>query len=76
MTDPNGWFEVWADETADPPYVLLVRPAPDAGEVEVLDPSKEYTVVHTAASYEDAKLWLLEDEFLCVHGRVRHDEYA
>jgi hypothetical protein len=66
-----GWYEVWADEGHDVPYVLLLRPA--ARGFEVLDPTNGNKKVFESTSYEDAKMWLLEDEYVLV-GRKELDE--
>ena len=67
----HSWFEVWADDGLSPPYVLLVFPSGD-GRIVVFDP-KESKAIHTAADYESAKLWLLEDEYTRVEGRMVAD---
>jgi hypothetical protein len=66
----RGWYEVWVDESTDVPYALLVLPgeAQDGGVV-IIDPKEGDKVVHTARTYEEAKLWLLEDEYTRVEGR-------
>lgn len=57
---PN-WYEVWADETHDVPYLLLLRPCEEG--FEVLDPAEGNKRSFVASEYESVKLWLLEDEF-------------
>lgn len=66
------WFEVWVDEGLSPPYLLLLLPG-DGDAVTVFDPQKN-EVAHEASNYEDAKWWLLEDEFSRVDGRMLLDE--
>jgi len=34
------------------------------------DPAEGYKVVFTSSSYEEAQLWLLEDEYEPIEGRV------
>jgi hypothetical protein len=66
------WYEVWVDEGLTSPYVLLVLP--DTGnKVVVFDP-KENRIAYQASRYEDAKLWLQEDEYRRVEGRMTPDE--
>ena len=65
------WYEVWADNGLMPPYVLIVFGDTD-GKVTVFDP-KENVVAHESSSYETAKLWLLEDEYSRVDGRMSFD---
>lgn len=67
-----NWFEVWADETLDPPYLLLVRGSLDT--FRVLDPKDANRVVFESKDYETVKLWLLEDEYEMVRGRKDLDE--
>ena len=69
------WYEVWADESLATPYILLVMPDERmAGGVIVLDPREGLKVVHAAPSYENAKDWLLEDEYTRVEGRMEREE--
>lgn len=64
----NNWYEVWADEGLPQPYVLIVIPKPSGG-IAILDP-KEDKVVYDACDYKKAQLWLLEDEYTLVQGRM------
>jgi hypothetical protein len=75
MSDTKAvWLEVWADDTTDPPYVLLVRPSPkEPDQILVQDPKSNYSVVFRAGNYEAVKMWLLEDEYVRVEGRVTSD---
>lgn len=63
-----SWYEVWADEGIFPPYVLLVCGRGGA-TFEVYDPIEKRTA-YQASTYEDAKNWLLEDEYTQVQGRM------
>jgi hypothetical protein len=67
----NNWYEVWADEGHDVPYLLILRPCSEG--YEVLDPREGDRRVFAATRYEDAQMWLLEDEFVRV-GRKELDE--
>ncbi len=63
------WYEVWIDDSA--PYLLVVTPdANDLSRILVLDPAEKYATVHHDNDYEAVKLWLLEDEYYMVRGRV------
>ncbi len=65
------WFETWVDESPAVPYVLLVFPDPQsAGGVVVVDPKESDKVVFKASDYVSAKMWLLEDEFTRIEGRM------
>ena len=70
--ESSGWIEVWVDRTAGP-YVLVVRPDPTEGFV-VLDPREDYRVVFADESYDEVKMWLLEDEYEMVRGRFCFDD--
>jgi hypothetical protein len=61
------WYEIWIDDTLDPPYVLHLRPADDG--FQVIDPAHGNHVVFLAASYEEAMFWLTEDEYTKVERR-------
>ncbi len=71
------WFEVWYSEGIEvaPYYLLIVTPDKnDSSSVVIIDPQKNYEVVHEGRSYEDTKLWLLEDEYTLVNGREFPDD--
>ncbi|MFM7600932.1 MAG: hypothetical protein ACKO7R_07015 [Pseudanabaena sp.] len=40
------------------------------GVCRVCDPVENYKVVLTSQNYEEAQLWLLEDEFEPINGRL------
>jgi hypothetical protein len=74
---PNGegteWFEVWA-HVGSLTYLMVVRPAPSrGGQIVVLDPKEDDRIVFEGENYEAVKLWLLEEEFSMVRGRVIPD---
>jgi hypothetical protein len=66
----SNWdfLEVWVDPTASPPYVLLLL-GERSGKCHIVDPAEDYRIVFSSASYEEAKLWLLEDEYERIEGR-------
>ena len=64
------WYEVWSDESFDMPHVLVLGQENQEGDVIVLDPKEAYKIIYRANNYEDAKLWLLEDEYTRVDGRI------
>jgi hypothetical protein len=65
------WFEVWADDSIEPPYLLLVRPDPEEPNgVLIHDPKESYAVVYRASDYDSARMWLLEDEYTLLKGRT------
>lgn len=63
------WFEVWVDETARPPYVLLLLSNEKEDALDIFDPVIN-TVRHSTTSYREAMLWLTEDEYTKVDGRM------
>ena len=71
MSETKGrWFEVWAEELSDPPYLLVVKPDVNNSDcIAVYDPL-ENRIIHQGHSYEDTSRWLEEDEFNLVEGRV------
>jgi hypothetical protein len=60
----GSWYEVWADETHEVPYLLLLRPTENGFEIR--DPAEGNRKVFEATTYEAASDWLLEDEFVRV----------
>jgi hypothetical protein len=70
----HAWYEVWCDETLEIPYVLMLVPDEKTAEgVKILDLMEKNKVVYAAPNYEDAKIWLLEDEYTRVNGRMERD---
>jgi hypothetical protein len=68
----DKWFEVWfaEGEDAGPSYLLILKPDPSTpGKAIVIDPQEGYRTIRSGQSYEDMRLWLLEDEFSLVEGR-------
>jgi hypothetical protein len=66
----SNWkfVETWIDPTSEIPYVLLLI-ADEAGEYKVYDLKEGYAVVFSSSSYDDAKNFLMEDEYEQVKGR-------
>jgi hypothetical protein len=76
-TSEDKWFEVWFTEGHDviPTYLLIVTPDPKQLDlVLVLDPYEKNGVVHQGQNYDDTRLWLSEDEYYLVDGRVFPDD--
>ncbi len=69
LADNWAFTELWVDPTASPPYVLILL-SDTQGRSCVYDPTQHYQVVFSSDSYEEAKLWLLEDEYERVEGRL------
>ena len=65
------WFEVFAADTSDPPYILvLVRTAGDAESFAVHDPQENNRLIERFGDYRAARDWLNEDDFCLVTGRA------
>lgn len=65
----GSWYEVWADDSAEYPYLLLVVPG-SGQEINVCDPQKKNQMVYSAKTYQDAMYWLTEDEYTRVCDRM------
>ncbi len=67
----NNWefAEVWIDAMLSPPYVLLLLVDREE-KCCVYDPAEGYKVIFTCLSYQEAQLWLLEDEYEPIEGRI------
>jgi hypothetical protein len=72
----DRWFEVWYSQGEDllPTWLLVVFPESRSGRVLVCDPKGDNKVVYSAANYEDAHEWLVEDEYSLVDGRIFPDD--
>jgi hypothetical protein len=64
------FVETWIDPTSEIPYVLLLI-AEEAGGFKIYDPKENYSVIFSSDSYEDAKNFLMEDEYELVRGRYQ-----
>ncbi|MBW4694155.1 MAG: hypothetical protein KME27_20615 [Lyngbya sp. HA4199-MV5] len=73
VEDSWSFLEVWVDPLQSPPYVLLLL-GDKIGSWYVFDPAVGYGLVKTFQSYEDAQLWLLEDEYEPLAGRLSDAE--
>ena len=52
-----------------PPYVLLLL-GDKTGACRIVDPAEQYKPVKRCDSYDEAQLWLLEDEYEPIEGRL------
>jgi len=68
MEDLN-WYEVWVDDALIPPYTLLLMCQRDES-LAIFD-QVEQKIVFETSSYDEARNWLLEDEYCQVMGRMR-----
>jgi hypothetical protein len=69
------FVEVWIDPLLSPPYLLLLMGEP-SGSCRVHDPADGYKVVFSSSTYDEAKTWLLEDEYEPVEGRLAVSELS
>ena len=67
----NNWefTEVWIDPMLSPPYILLLL-CDSEDNCQVYDPAQGYKVVFYSNDYNAAKLWLVEDEYEPIEGRL------
>ena len=67
----NNWsfLEVWVDPMQSPPYLLMLL-GDRSGSCNVLDPTDSYRVIKNCSNYREAQLWLLEDEYEPLEGRL------
>lgn len=73
VEDNWEFTEVWIDPMLNPPYLLLLL-ADSQGKFNVYDPAKNYQIIFSSNDYQTAKLWLLEDEYEPIQGRLRFNE--
>lgn len=68
---PCEWeaLETWVDPSASPPYVLMLH-LDALGCWQVNDPAQGYRTLFSTSSYDEAKGWILEDEYESVWGRL------
>jgi hypothetical protein len=52
-----------------PPYILLLL-GDKLGNCHIFDPAEGYRLIKNCTNYEEAQLWLLEDEYEPVEGRL------
>lgn len=73
VKDSWNFLEVWVDSMQSPPYILLLL----GDKIKccyVFDPAEHYSLVKAFHSYEEAQLWLLEDEYEPLEGRLSSTE--
>lgn len=73
VKDNWTFLEVWIDPMQSPPYLLLLL-GNKAGSCYVFDPAEKYGLVKIFPSYKEAQLWLLEDEYEPLEGRLSGSE--
>ncbi|WP_199246101.1 hypothetical protein [[Phormidium] sp. ETS-05] len=73
VKDSWNFLEVWVDAMQSPPYLLLLL-GDKAGSCYIFDPAENYRLVTNFSSYEEAQIWLLEDEYEPLEGRLSSSE--
>ncbi|MGD1897151.1 MAG: hypothetical protein ACFB16_09395 [Phormidesmis sp.] len=56
-----------------PPYLLMLL-GDKSGHCRILDPAEQYKLIKQYDSYNQAQLWLLEDEYEPLEGRLSEFE--
>ncbi len=71
----NSWdfVEVWIDPMQSPPYLLMLL-GDKLGRCQIFDPAEQYKLIKRCESYAQAQLWLLEDEYEPLEGRLSEAE--
>jgi hypothetical protein len=62
------WYEVWSDESPGMPYLLVLCSTLEG--YRIVDPREGNRVVLTTPGLEEARNFLLEDEYTRVDGRM------
>jgi hypothetical protein len=75
VKDSWSFLEVWIDPMQSPPYMLLLM-GDLAGSCSIFDPAEGYRLIKGCGDYEEARLWLLEDEYEPIEGRLASDEFS
>ena len=73
----NNWnfLEVWVNPMQSPPYLLMLL-GDDSGHCQIFDPAEQYKLIKRCESYHQAQLWLLEDEYEPLEGRLSEAELS
>lgn len=73
VKDEWDFLEIWIDSMQSPPYLLMLM-GDRMGVCRICDPVENNKIVLTSQGYEEAQLWLLEDEFEPINGRLSFAE--
>ena len=63
------FLEVWVDPFLSPPYILLLL-GDEAGPCRIYSPAENHKLIFSSATYPEAEIWLLEDEYEPLQGRL------
>ena len=70
--DEDRWIELWVDSGSPRFYVLKLVARAD-GKFEVTDPQKSDKTVDVFDTYEDADIFMTDEEYRLVDGRMSLD---
>ena len=70
-----NFLEVWVDQMQSPPYLLMLL-GDESGCCQIIDPAEQYKLIKCCDSYDQAQLWLLEDEYEPIEGRLSEAEFS
>lgn len=73
VKDDWQFAEVWIEPMLSPPHILLLL-GEESGNCRIFDPAKNYAVIFTSLTYNEAQHWLLEDEYEPLEGRLSASE--
>jgi hypothetical protein len=73
VKDNWNFLEVWVDPMQSPPYILLLL-GNKTKDCYVFDPAEQHSLVKAFQDYKEAQLWLLEDEYEPLEGRLSSAE--
>ncbi|MEB3232020.1 MAG: hypothetical protein VKJ64_13495 [Leptolyngbyaceae bacterium] len=68
-------MEVRVDPIQSPPYLLMLLDD-ESAYCQILDPAEQYQLIKQCDSYNQAQLWLLEDEYEPLEGRLSETELS
>jgi hypothetical protein len=72
VKDSWGFLKVWIDPMQSQPYMLLLM-GDKAESCSIFDPAEGW-LIKGCGDYEEARLWLLEDQYEPIEGRLASDE--
>lgn len=61
MEKQPKWIEVWI-ETNDYRFLLVLKCYSD-NRIELTDPQAGHSIIETFSAYDDANIWLIDDEY-------------
>lgn len=73
VKDNWHFLEAWIDPMQSPPYILLLL-SDQSGRCHIVDPAEQYKLINYCDTYDEAQLWLLEDEYEPLEGRLSEAE--